>query len=212
MKNYRVLLTVMVLLALVNLAGLRKSGQVIAQNQNQPDPVHIVSPLPLPVTGNTTVSGSVAATQSGNWNVGISGNSATNPLFTRDVDNPARQPVQIELCTFDGAFSCGSIFSSYQVSSTRRLVVEYVSGECLRDPTTKISLLPSLSTSVANVLGDHKFFAEQAAVESPTTARHVIHQETRIYADPGTFVNLNPGGVGFESICAVTLSGYTITP
>lgn len=36
---------------------------------------------PLPVTGSTTVTGSVNAAQNGAWNVGITGNSAANPLF-----------------------------------------------------------------------------------------------------------------------------------
>ena len=36
-------------------------------------PVNIVSPLPLPITGSTSVSGTVAVTQSGTWDVRITG-------------------------------------------------------------------------------------------------------------------------------------------
>jgi hypothetical protein len=52
-----------------NMTGSR---QAMAQNPNQGSaPVTIVNPLPLPVTGS--VSGSVSATQSGTWNLGING-------------------------------------------------------------------------------------------------------------------------------------------
>jgi len=49
-------------------------------------PVNIVSPLPLPMTGNVnaTVNGTVAALQSGNWNVGITGTPTVKcTLFSR---------------------------------------------------------------------------------------------------------------------------------
>lgn len=56
------------------IGALMNSRQAVAQNPNPGSaPVNIVSPLPLPVTGSTTVSGSVAATQSGAWSVGITG-------------------------------------------------------------------------------------------------------------------------------------------
>jgi len=44
--------------------------------------------LPLPVKGATTVSGTVAATQSGTWNVGLTGTPNVN------VANPATAPCQ----------------------------------------------------------------------------------------------------------------------
>src|SRR5215831_18784092 len=55
---------------------LMNSQQAVAQGPPNGLAVNIVNPVPLPVTGSTTVSGAVAATQSGAWNVGISGNSA----------------------------------------------------------------------------------------------------------------------------------------
>src|SRR5262249_17323381 len=57
------------------------------------------SPVPVSVQGSGLT---VQAQQSGAWNVGISGtptvtvgNSAQNPLFVRDVDEPGRSPFQI---------------------------------------------------------------------------------------------------------------------
>jgi len=55
-------------------AGVLISGSHnIAQAGPGSAPVSITSPLPLPITGTATVSGTVGATQSGTWNVGISG-------------------------------------------------------------------------------------------------------------------------------------------
>src|SRR5260370_16435129 len=60
-----------------------------------------------PVTVTTTplpVQGTVGATQSGLWSVGITGgavnvaNSESSPVLTRNIDNGARQPFQKNLC------------------------------------------------------------------------------------------------------------------
>jgi hypothetical protein len=58
--------------------------------------------LPLPVQGSLGVSGTVAATQSGNWNVGITGtpnvhvtNPATAPALTLDISKSASRHVQL---------------------------------------------------------------------------------------------------------------------
>src|SRR5215831_13589077 len=77
---------------------LMNSQQAVAQGPPSGVAVNIVNPVPLPVTGSTTVSGAVAATQSGAWNVGIAGNSTSNPVLIGDVDNAARRPVQTTLC------------------------------------------------------------------------------------------------------------------
>jgi hypothetical protein len=76
-------------------AVLWGTGIIMNSHRAAADPpdgqaVRIVSPLPVPVTGSLTTSGTVAATQSGPWNVAIAGNSQANALWTRDADNPAR--------------------------------------------------------------------------------------------------------------------------
>src|SRR5262245_24385577 len=53
---------------------LTHSRPASAENPNAGSaPVTIVNPLPLPVTGSTTVSGTVAATQNGTWTVNVAG-------------------------------------------------------------------------------------------------------------------------------------------
>jgi len=64
------------LFAFAGLALLATIGAIMNHHATAQDAgprVTIQGPLPLPITGSATVSGSVAATQSGPWSVGISG-------------------------------------------------------------------------------------------------------------------------------------------
>jgi hypothetical protein len=84
-KNHLIAVAVLSVLAIVG--TVMSSHQAVAQGPADGLAVKIVSPVPVPVTGLTTVSGTVAATQSGQWNVGISGTPNVN------VTNPAIAPV-----------------------------------------------------------------------------------------------------------------------
>src|SRR5215813_581864 len=60
------------------------------------------NPVPTQAQGTTNIAGTVQATQSGSWNVGISGtptfqvgNTGSNPVFVRDVNEPAMHPFQV---------------------------------------------------------------------------------------------------------------------
>ena len=79
-----------------------------AQNRGNPDPgsapVNIVSPLPLPITGSTSVSGTVAVTQSGTWDMGITG--------TPNVRITGRTPYHFRVNgSFDGSGTTGAAVS-----------------------------------------------------------------------------------------------------
>src|SRR5215813_973899 len=59
------------------------------------------NPVPTLAQGTTNIAGTVQAAQSGSWNVGISGtptfqvgNTASNPVFVSDVNEPALHPFQ----------------------------------------------------------------------------------------------------------------------
>jgi hypothetical protein len=82
-KNHLIAAAVLSVLAIVG--TIMNSHQAKAQGPPNGLAVNIVNPVPLPVTGSTSVSGTVAATQSGTWNVGITGNSKTDPLFTHEA-------------------------------------------------------------------------------------------------------------------------------
>jgi hypothetical protein len=96
-KNH--LITAAVLSVLAVVGTIMNSHQAEAQGPPGGMSVNIVNPSPVPVTGSTTVSGTVAATQSGSWNVGITGtpkvnvtNSATAPVLSLNVNDPGRTP------------------------------------------------------------------------------------------------------------------------
>jgi hypothetical protein len=151
------------LIMAVVLTVLAAAGTMMNSHQASADPpgapVNIVSSIPLQVTGSTTVSGTVAATQSGLWNVGITGNTAMNPLQVRDVDNPGRHPFTLEVQTVLGSFTN---FSSGTAANTsgKRFVVEFLtvagtmtSGDALESaecgnltaaPPTRVFLKPVL--------------------------------------------------------------------
>jgi hypothetical protein len=112
----------------VMIGGAMSSRQADAQNPHPGSaPVSIVSPLPLPVTGQTTVSGVVQSAQSGNWTVGIAG----QPISVRNIDERGRIPYK----SFANCFGALGIaiavcdISLAAVPSGMRLVVEHVTAE-----------------------------------------------------------------------------------
>ena len=96
--------------------------------------VTIESPIPLPVTGTVTATGTIAATQSGTWNVGVTGtpnvhvtNPATAPALFLNENDPGRIPYQ----SFQGV-PCSAVpcIASFPVvPANHRLVVQHFSGE-----------------------------------------------------------------------------------
>ena len=83
------------------------------------------NPVPVTVTGTVNINGSstVNAQQSGAWNVGIAGNSATNPLQVHDVANAPRTAfAQTKKLTFNGPDR--AILGNFDVPDGKRLVIE----------------------------------------------------------------------------------------
>jgi hypothetical protein len=209
------------------IAGLAVIGSVMNSRQSSiqgaggPTVTIDQAQLPLPVQGSLEVKGTVATTQSGPWNVGIGGNSASSPLFTRDADNPARRPFQTALCNAENFLGGSAVChdpGTYTVPSDRRLVIEFVSGSCSTIGSSGAGSLNGLNsltlqlettaggTNVASHIFPPAIFLGQISL---------AHQ-TRIYADPGTTVEFFMGAaVGpspFSIDCTITISGYTITP
>jgi hypothetical protein len=135
MKRFKnLLIAAAVLSGLAIIGTIMNSHQAEAQGPPGGLAVNIVNPLPVPVTGSTTVSGTIAATQSGAWNVGITGtpnvqiaNPATAPALTLDISRSASQhvilnciPLQLNGC----ADQSGS--SPYMVPAGQNLVVTSV--------------------------------------------------------------------------------------
>jgi hypothetical protein len=143
-------------------------------------------PLPVTIAGDTTVSGTVK---------------------TQDVDNPARNAFQAQVCTI-GFPSCDT-FGQVSVPAGKRWVIEYVSGTC--DIPSRDTLV---EVSVATIADGHiasHVVPATLVVTVGTTKLYTFAQQTRLYADPGTTVDFNHGGApDGDGGCLVSASGYLV--
>lgn len=177
-------------------------------------------PVPTVAQGTTAIAGNVNITsmptvkaqQFGSWNVDITntpsvqvGNTATNPVQVRDVDSPARQPFQKGIAV---TIPAGTGFESafFQVPAGKRLVIEYVSNDGSSSP-----LQMRIATVVASEEVVHRFVTTRLenGIYSPI---FVMSQQTRLYADPGTYVTvvlMTPGNQS-ASLFGVAISGYLV--
>jgi len=145
------LLTLSVGVVAVVLSSLPRHTAAAASDPPSPPSLPVkVTNTPLPVTGsvNAAVTGTVAATQSGTWNVGINGtvpvsgtvavsslpavtvsgltsvgitNTSATPVFVRDTDNPAKQPF-VSSCSINLSTAVTCSFTS--VPTSKELVIE----------------------------------------------------------------------------------------
>lgn len=140
-----------------------------------------------------------------------------------DVDDPAVQPFETNLCLDNASgVSCsqeatkiGQPYpSSFIVPTTtasnhpvRRLVVDYVSGVCF-DAFFAVALVTPLSANQVNgVTAAHNFFT--GTVEG---SQFVFSQTTAIYVDPGAAVNLFVNQwVASDGVCIMSVNGHLVT-
>ncbi|MDQ3749632.1 MAG: hypothetical protein M3367_11590 [Acidobacteriota bacterium] len=179
-------------------------------------------PVPVVAQGTTNVAvqntPTVNARQNGAWNVGITGtptvqldDSATNPVFVRDVDRPTAQPFQYQArVTLPDGQSAGD--AQIPVPEGKMLVIEFisVSGSAPPDHQIYLSLLSVVGTpSPDNLYLPH--FIEYTKQNYGSFNNYTANQQTRIYADaPSVTFRLQhlpaTGAVTFR----VTVSGYFV--
>ena len=183
------------------------TAQNAGANAQGTAPVTIVSPLPLPVTGSLSVGGTVAATQSGTWNVGISGTPKVE--VSRNDEDPARAPFQTRLCMAKNSDNCTDNLNfptSFVVPAGKRLVIEQISGECF--PSGAV-LAVGITVTTGGATVSHLFGVQYPIAGTTGYTNHL----TRLYADGGTsVVPVNNSLVPNLVACDVALSGYLITP
>jgi len=126
----------------------------------------------------------------------------TTPITVADIDNPAKQPFQI---TIGPSSSSGNTAAaSYTVPSGKRLVIEYYAAQLTQYPQGGYSYVYLVTTAG----GSQVYYKIIPPVSTTTT----FNQTTRIYADPGTDVQVlvtsssSIGGAG----ASVNLSGYFV--
>ena len=136
MNDFKKLALVAAIIAGLALIGsLMNSQQSAVRAAGGPTVTIDATQLPLPVQGSLGVSGTIAAKQSGTWNVGVTGtpnvnvtNPATAPALTLDISKSASQHVGL-LCVLDnGAFTCiqGGGIAPYVVPAGQNLIVNSV--------------------------------------------------------------------------------------
>jgi hypothetical protein len=136
------------------------------------------------------------------------------PLPVTDADNPGRSPFQATLCRAFGDQSCDNLApETLTVSSEVRLVIEFVSSACTVVGSTDPRVTDiSLDTTVATTQVRHHFIPVPTDVATGLGVT-VSSQSTKIYADPGTVINLGFSTIGPTSArCFLSISGYTIAP
>jgi hypothetical protein len=213
-KNHLIAMAVLSVLAIVG--SIMNSHQAAAQGPPNGLAVNIVNPLPVPVTGSTTVSGTIAATQSGAWNVGLTPgasvgitgtpnvnvtNPATAPVLFLNVNDPGRiayQSVTRASCVKN---TCNGVFPA--VPSGHRLVIQHFSGsESFSQPTDFVEArLLTPSSAVLSV------FLIPSNIESISD----FDQAVLVYYDAGEqpFAQSNAIGVLINQ-ASFTLTGYML--
>ena len=185
------------------------------------------SSAPTSQTQNVNVvnTPSVNAQQSGTWNVGINGTpvvgldaanntvkfdavnntvkiDTTNPLPVRDVDNPARQPVQAA-----GTAGAGETNHFFSVPLGKVLVIEHVSAD-VRGMEDNALLVLGTNAGSGGVFQDVPLTKQKFGNE----VLLVASQPIRAYAVPGTSVSftVNSPLIFGQGDAHVTISGYLV--
>jgi hypothetical protein len=208
--------TVLVVLAAI---GVLMRVSEPSASGSQPPPVTPVlvtnTPLPVALNGPGIISGTVSATQSGAWNVGVTGTPNVNianqpgaPVLTRATDNPGLTPFQ-KWSNEQGTGVGGSQgVLSFYVSNDSRLVIEHVNATCYVPDPTAVAQLGGFRLDVQG-----GGFAEyELPVQRSVTGQIVVDLPLKAYADPGTQVFFHISGqFPSGSMCAGALSGYLVS-
>jgi hypothetical protein len=218
--------SLMALTGMLFLAGMA----TIAMSHSGRGTTATSSSAPASQTQNVNVvnTPTVNAQQSGSWSVGISGTpvvglsadnnivkvDTTNPLATRDVDNPSRQAFQHQ---FDNLFIANgnyAVQSTYSVPAGKRLVIQEVSLQCGL-PTGDVPSV-ALYTKIQGVDGlegaqlDLQFPKLRSF---PNDDYFATTTPIVAYADGGTDVLVtleNQTGTGTAGVCSITLVGHFV--
>jgi hypothetical protein len=196
-------LTLTGVFALLGATGMVMNSRRAAADPPDGQAVRIVNPLPVPITGSITASGTVAATQSGSWNVGIAGNSEVNPLWIRDADNPARHPFLLTGTTPANASFFAVAIPVGSVPAGQRYVIEHYSAQC--------TLTPSGALTDINVFVSGGPSDDSATPHLTDPTHWQGSGNTRLYADPGAAINVDFRSVsGAMQMCSASVSGYSV--
>jgi hypothetical protein len=133
-------------------------------------------------------------------------NTPSNPVPVQEVDNFAKHPFQAATTTLTNASNPSSLTLA-TVPVGKRLVIEFISATC--SPTGGGGVVPGPLAIIAPP-GVHYIVLTPGA----GVGRAGVGQMMRLYADPGTKVNLTlyPTTNAATVACNAASSGYLVTP
>jgi hypothetical protein len=208
-KNQLIVAALFLVLGAVGV--LMNSRQAAAQGPNDGLAVRIVNPVPVPITGSTTITGTVGAAQSGVWNVGITG----QPLSVRNIDEPGRTPYQ-ETLRVSGGKNCGSVvcgpeFVFSPVPAGKRLFITDVSVSFVVSAGANVFIgdLEQISLNHTSVFLP---FTRQGPYV-PGTEQWITNQHVNYFVDqtvsPVVFAHVDTAHLSNEDSFA-TIAGYYV--
>ena len=134
-------------------------------------------------------------------------NTPANPVPTKDVDTPAKQPFQEEVVATLASGPDGAVITT--VPAGKRLVIETITSNSRID-ISGVAVSPQLLLTVNNRTVTHIIGLNsigQNATISFWTATHGV----RLYADPSTEVHVACRAIiNANQFCDVTISGYFV--
>jgi hypothetical protein len=123
----------------------------------------------------------------------------SKPALVRNVDEGALQPIQFNL--FPNSTTSNQNAAYFQVPAGQRLVIEYYSAQA-QDLSGGAAGMSLGTTSNGN------FASFIVYVNKNDT--NAVNQTTRIYADPGSFVQAFAFNNGTRCAGSISVSGYLV--
>jgi len=129
-------------------------------------------------------------------------NSSAEPVPVFDVDNPAFQPFQVNFP------ASSDPFPPLAVPEGKRLVIEHVTSNAF---STGDVFWITVLTTAGGQFATHLFPMSKLGVAPSGNNVYGMAAQTRIYADPGTNVNIQGDGLGAPGVSRfASISGYLV--
>lgn len=207
------LATVAVVITTGTVGASPKVNSIAAAPPTPSIPVAVTNtPLPVNVANTPTVNANLAP----NSSVTV-GNSATNPVLVRDVDNPANDTFESYVCRAEGSFlvNCPAGFDTVTIPTTtnsgapaKMLVIDNVSGTCSAAPGGEI-----INVQFDIPAGGYAhYLVPVTTFSNGSEIDYAFAQETRLYATPGQPVTVGTARhVGSpDYICYLQFTGHFV--
>lgn len=131
--------------------------------------------------------------------------------FEKDLDNPARQPIQSDTVLQTPDVTKDITGTLFHVPLKKRLVIEFVSAEVslLQNEKFTFHIQTKLNGSISNHFMTPNLIGIKFEDNNDTFA---ISQQTRLYADPGTdvLIQFHKNAGGGEAKIETSISGYLV--